>query len=155
MYVHVHVCTQQGLDCFESFTCTAVASNLEIRNWYTLQHTATHCNTRPHTATHGHTLQLSATHCNTLQHTATHCNARPHTATQCNALQHTAAHCCSLQSRDLRFVIGTQWVLSHTCKWVMSHISTHMNERFLFAHIFMNVIFAYIWMSHIRIYGNE
>jgi len=31
---------------------------------YTLQHTATHCNT----------LQRTATHCNTLQRTATHCN---------------------------------------------------------------------------------
>jgi len=63
---------------------------------YTLQHTATHCNTLQHTATH----------CNTLQHTATHCNTQrsgsqrsgiwwwvattEYTATHCNTLQHSA-----------------------------------------------------------------
>jgi len=36
---------------------------------YTLQHTATHCNTLQHAATHCNTLQHTATHCNTLQHT--------------------------------------------------------------------------------------
>ena len=45
---------------------------------YSLQHTATHCNTLQHTAI---TLQHTATHCNTLQHTATHCNTLQLTAT--------------------------------------------------------------------------
>jgi len=46
---------------------------------FTLQHTATHCNTLQHTFTVAHSgavtclaLQHTATHCNTLQHTATH-----------------------------------------------------------------------------------
>jgi len=84
---------------------------------YTLQHTATHCNTLQHTATHCNTLQHSVTHC------STHCNAhillllpRPcaryvdissilvcqlvfttHNARLCNTLQHTATHCKTLQ----------------------------------------------------------
>jgi len=52
---------------------------------HTLQHTATHCNTRQHTATHCNYVEkgyCTLTHCdyvengyrNTLQHTATHCN---------------------------------------------------------------------------------
>ena len=41
------------------------------------------------------TLQHTATHCNTLQHTATHCNALQHTSTHCNTLQHTAAQTVS------------------------------------------------------------
>jgi len=52
---------------------------------YTLQHTATHCNTlqhtrRPHIARRH--LRKRSTHCNTLQYTATHCNTLQHTATQ-------------------------------------------------------------------------
>jgi len=43
---------------------------------YTLQHTATHCNTLQHTDVHDVcTLQRTATHCNALQHTAMHYNA--------------------------------------------------------------------------------
>ena len=34
-------------------------------------------------------LQHTATHCNTLQPTATHCNPLHHTAPHCNTLQHT------------------------------------------------------------------
>ena len=54
----------------------------------TLQHTATY--TLQHTATHCNTLQHTVTHCNTLQHTVTHCNTLQHAATRCNTLQHTA-----------------------------------------------------------------
>jgi len=73
--------------------------------YYTLPHTATHCNTLPHTATHCHILQHTATHCNTLptlQHTTTHCNTLQHTATHCNTLQHTATHCNTLQHTATR-----------------------------------------------------
>jgi len=35
---------------------------------------ATTCNTLQHTATHGNSRQLAATHCNTLQHNAMHCS---------------------------------------------------------------------------------
>jgi len=70
---------------------------------YTLQLTATHCNSLQHTATHCntpqqsggtvslYTLQLTATHCYILQRTATPCNTLQHTATHCNTLQHSAA----------------------------------------------------------------
>jgi len=86
---------------------------------YTLQHTATHCNTLQHTATHCNALQHAATHCNALQHTATHCNKRDggktcfiwlsscptgthhntllYTARHCNTLLRTATHCNTLQ----------------------------------------------------------
>jgi len=88
----------------------------------TLQHTATHGNTRQHTATHGNTRQHTATHCNTLQRIVSFCRMRrlmwhmlatsrladigkrkwlfntlQHTATHCNTLQHTATHCNTLQ----------------------------------------------------------
>jgi len=68
-----------------------------LEDWYTLQHTATHCNTLQHTATHCDTLQHTATHCNTLRHTATHCDALQHTATHCHTLRRTATHCNTLQ----------------------------------------------------------
>ena len=64
--------------------------------WYTLQHTATHCNTLQHTATHCNTRLHTATHCNTLQHTITHCDTLQHTATRHNTLQHSATHCNTL-----------------------------------------------------------
>jgi len=75
-----------------------------------LQHTATHCNTR----------QQSAAHCNTLQHTATHCNTLQHTATHCNTLQHTAAYICLIQSRDLAAAPKAQ-------RTSPQHIATHCN----------------------------
>ena len=75
----------------------------------TLQHAATHCNTRVFGVGCGHmpscvwckwrhhfwmclfsTLQRTATHCNALRYTATHCDTLQHTATHCNTLQHTA-----------------------------------------------------------------
>ena len=88
---------------------------------YTLQHTATHCNTLQHTATHCNILQHTAAYCSMLQNTATrprigaprlqhtvthaiHCNTNTvtrrgntmqHTATHatpCNTLQHTHGH---------------------------------------------------------------
>ena len=49
---------------------------------YTLQHTATHCNTLQHRVYSVWVCSLVSTHCNTLQHTATHCNTLQHTATQ-------------------------------------------------------------------------
>jgi len=66
---------------------------------YTLQHTATHCNTRQHIATHCNTLQHAATHCNTLQHVHTlHIHTfLQHITTHCNTLQHTATHYNPLQ----------------------------------------------------------
>ena len=91
---------------------------------YTLQHTATHCNTLQHTATtHCNSLQHTATHCNTLQHTyitlqqasrlstwipaAKTKTLSPedvsavilgsHTATRYTSLQHTATYCNTLQ----------------------------------------------------------
>ena len=76
---------------------------------YTLQHTATHCNTLHHTAPRRNNEfnEISdvhtATHCNTLQHTATHCTTLQQWIqwniwrTHCNTLQHTATHCNTLQ----------------------------------------------------------
>ena len=48
-----------------------------------LQHTSSHCNTRP----------LTATHIFSLQHTTSHCNTQPLTATHIHSLQHTPSHC--------------------------------------------------------------
>jgi len=62
-------------------------SNDRATRCNTLQHTATHCNTRKYS-------NDRAARCNTLQHTATHCNTRKYSndrATRCNTLQHTAA----------------------------------------------------------------
>jgi len=54
---------------------------------YTIQHTATHCNTLQHTATHFNTPQHTTTHCNTLQHIPTHTNEA-----HCNILHSTTTH---------------------------------------------------------------
>ena len=91
---------------------------------YTLQNTATHCNTLQHTATHRNTLQHTATHCNTLQHTATHCNTLQHTATHCNTLQHTATHCYTLQHTATHCN-----TLQHTATYcnTLQHTATHCN----------------------------
>ena len=94
---------------------------------FTLQHTATGCNTLPcttlqHAATHCNTLHHAATHCITPQHNASHCNTvsqvrvhrqrrqrtaatdcgntLQHTATHCNTLHHTEIHCINLQHTD-------------------------------------------------------
>jgi len=62
---------------------------------YTIQHTATHCNTLQQTATH---LLTTTTHCNTLQHTKewmpSYSNMSQHAynSTHYNTLQHTATH---------------------------------------------------------------
>jgi len=58
-------------------------------------------------------MEAGPSHCNTLQHTATHCNTRkgvpssrsrwrrvPHTATHCNTLQHTATHVKGFRALD-------------------------------------------------------
>ena len=95
--------------------------------FWTLQHTASHCNTLQQTATHGNTLQYAATyrtHCNipnplqrtatpqcqnnrrslvyndvfsSLNSSATRCNTLQHTATHWNMLHHTATRCNTLQ----------------------------------------------------------
>jgi len=44
--------------------------------YFSLQHTATHCNTLQHAATHCNTLQHITVHFNTLQHSATHCTTQ-------------------------------------------------------------------------------
>ena len=75
-----------------------VCSRMFMRMFYTLQHTATHCNTLQHTAPHCNTLQHTATHCNTLQHTATHYNTLHHTASHCNMLQRLEV--CVLKNID-------------------------------------------------------
>ena len=53
---------------------------------YSLQHTATLCNTLQHTAAHCSTLQHTATLCNTLQHTATHCNTLKKWTRRCESI---------------------------------------------------------------------
>jgi len=66
---------------FEIFRLLILAAQLSCE--YTLQHTATYCNTLQYTATRCDTLWLV-----TLQHTATHYNTPQRTATHCNTLQH-------------------------------------------------------------------
>jgi len=98
-----------------------LGSLLVVASPYSLQHTATHCDTLQHTATqhttiHYNTLQHTATHCNTLQHTATLRNTLQHiatepanrchpivTATHCKTLHHSATHYNTLQ-QSLLFV---------------------------------------------------
>ena len=106
-------CNREQPISFNSYVQPAKIGHLaRVRRFYTLQHTATHCNTLQHTATHHkdkssyaywllqHTAKYCM-HCNALQHTATsanishptrlcHCNTLQHAATHCNALQHTA-----------------------------------------------------------------
>jgi len=109
----------------------------------TLQHTATHCNTRLswHWMARCNTLKHTAIRCNTLQHTATqvvfydirwliaaHCNTLQHTATRvvrdiwwciairCSTLQHTATYCSTLQHES--------FVRLHDS---LQHIATHCN----------------------------
>ena len=50
-----------------------------------------------------------------IQHTATHCNTLQHTATHCNILQHAATHCISLsnfRSLSLFFFLSFSFSLS-------------------------------------------
>jgi len=89
---------------------------------YTLQHTATHCNTLQHRVYSVWVCSLVSTHCNTLQHTATHCNTLQHTATHCNTeythfeYAHLWVHLrCTLETVSC----NTYRVFSHS-KWVYS-----------------------------------
>ena len=77
--------------------CRYVAFITDCNTLYTLQHTATHCNTLQHTAAHHTILQHTAPHCNTLQHIASNCNTLQRAATHCNVLQHTATCCNTLR----------------------------------------------------------
>jgi len=75
---------------------------------YTLQHTATHCNTL-----HSHSIHINSNNCNQqkqtsdvvlmflfsslyMLYTATHCTTLQHTAKHYNIPQHTATHCNTL-----------------------------------------------------------
>jgi len=64
-----HICVQRDLDMCQNrpiyvyYSCCHQTRIFTQQDW-SLQHTATHCNT----------LQHIATHYNTMQHTATHCN---------------------------------------------------------------------------------
>jgi len=82
----------------------------------TLQHTATHCNTRHHTAPH----------CNTLQHTATHRNTLQHSAAHCNTLLPQVANSLGIVTRMNTSCHTYEWITSHA--W-MSH-GTHINVSF-------------------------
>ena len=114
-------------------------TRVRFLSFYTLQHTATHCNTLQHEC---HTKKClprvimrlvmremtQETHClvylvlqcgrqcNTLHYTATHCNTLQHTATHCNTLQHTATHCNTLQHT------------ATSCN-TLQHTATHCNTR--------------------------
>jgi len=69
----------------------------------------THSNTQ-------YTLQHSATHCNTLQHTATHCNTLQHTATHCNKLQHAVMHNTLSSYTIIAMTVATIFIgMSHKC----------------------------------------
>jgi len=136
----------------------------------TLQHTATHCNTRNGPSTlcntrcspviwHCNTLQRTSTHCNTLQHTATHCNTLQRTATHCNTLQRTATHCNTLQHthwicntlqykmfpRDMTYL----YVWHESLKWATWLIDMRHDSLTQPCHISMSHV-TYQWvMSHI------
>jgi len=84
-----------------SYKLQPIQTSEDFPKRYTLQHTATHCNTPQHTANHCNAPQHTATHCNTLQHTATHLNTLQMTATHLNTLQHTATHCNTLLEGQL------------------------------------------------------
>jgi len=89
LYIYICVCTVCRHIC--KYAHTSIHIHTQIHMWvraifYTLQYTATQCNTLQHTATHCSTLQHTAAHCSTLQHTATHCNTLQHSATHCNTL---------------------------------------------------------------------
>jgi len=105
----------------------------ELKQWNTLQHTATHCNTLQHTTIGFHTLLMcymaELKRCNTckLQHTATHCNTLQHTATHCNTLQHTATNYNTLQLDCLRSW-RTTW-LSHVSLVKICHSSLRLYQR--------------------------
>jgi len=102
---------------------------MRIARAYSLQHTATHCNTLQHTATHCNTLRHTATLCDTLQHTATHCNTLQHIATHCNTLQHTATHCThdALKKMKTDRACSLQHIVTH-CN-TLQHTTTHCNTR--------------------------
>ena len=65
----------------------------------------------------------------TLQHTATHCNTLQHTATHCNTLQHTAPSCKKLCARSERLDQSVPSCRTYACViWhvAMSH-TTRVN----------------------------
>jgi len=86
--------------------------DLELQVFWTLQHTATQCNTVQHSATHCNTLQHTASHYNSLQHTPIDCSVLQHTATHSSTLQHTATRCSTLQ---------------HTIAHTTAHTAAHCN----------------------------
>jgi len=99
-YVHMYICTYVYIYTYmyiyirtnRNAMSRSLLEALIVTNRYTLQHTATHCNT-PYLYSRINiqyrVVIVAVGYCNTLQHTATHCNTLQHTATQCNTLQHT------------------------------------------------------------------
>ena len=119
----------RSLSANEPFTSGWFAEiNLKLTRTYTLQHTATHCNTLQHAETAS---WLANTHCHTLQHTAMHFNTQQRTATHCNALQHTASYCNTQKPQvHSRAHAATQWkMLERAATYcnTLQHTTTHCN----------------------------
>jgi len=100
-------------------------SSLYLRIWYTLQRTATHCDTLQHTVTHGNSKEsaLSSLYLWILDIVFT--NFR-HTATHCNALQHTAARCITLQ--EFAQLVAAE-ARSHVAAALSADIPTHTHTH--------------------------
>jgi len=102
---------------------------------YSLQHTATQCNTcttlqlnAAHCITlHGIALPHRYTHCNTLQHFATYCNALRLVATYRSTPQRIARHCRSLQhSQRVATHYNTLQIIATYCN-TLQHTAARCN----------------------------
>ena len=93
---------------------------------HTRQHTVTHCDTRQHTATLGNTLQHTAVHYDRLQHTFTHTYppTGQHTATEGNTLQQNTATHVSRTYPPMRQCTPR---VQKTCRSTLQHTATHCN----------------------------
>ena len=100
--------------------------------YWTLQHTATHCNTLQHTATRSfhewHDSFVSVTGLNV--YSATHCNTLQHSATHCNTLQHTAKR--SWVSQDSTYIYTHTYSYNRTPSIsTYIHINIHLHSHIL------------------------
>ena len=89
---------------------------------YTLQHTATHCNTLQHTATHCNTLQHTSTHCNTLQHTATHARRECGNRTRIHIV--SVLQCVAVCCRVRACVRIERWIDKRIDRCICTYICT-------------------------------
>jgi len=100
------------------------------------------------------TLQHTATHCNTLQHTATHCNTLRHTATHCNSGV-LVLQCVYYQKSHLHQHSHSKYCFSHCMPWYAARKMPSQTEYILESKRYENIPFWYTIYSHDFLLGGR